>query len=288
MATVKELKAQAKAKGIKGYSTMRKAELEKALGGSEPKPPPKPPRLKTKAQQAMNPVKRVQPPKKKAPEKKAPAKKAPAKKAPKPATPKPATPKPETPKPALLALPAPPPKKGKPKGGFKVALSKLTNSQKGADYIVSLSRTGRVKSIGKSLGNWEFTHLPVGSRRPELYKIYMPDLKRELQKIYKGEESFGVAVRSLAFLTDRQPVLELEESKKFLQSKYPELVGLPAKYGKYSSLDGVEVGKYEVVGVGLNIQPFIRKQEDGEMKIVGRAPMNLYRNPQIGAMLKKK
>jgi hypothetical protein len=33
MATVKELKAQAKAKGIKGYSKMRKAELEKAVGG---------------------------------------------------------------------------------------------------------------------------------------------------------------------------------------------------------------------------------------------------------------
>jgi len=33
MATVKELKAQAKAKGIKGFSTMKKAELEKALGG---------------------------------------------------------------------------------------------------------------------------------------------------------------------------------------------------------------------------------------------------------------
>jgi len=100
MATVKELKAQAKAKGIKGYSKMKKAELEKALGGSEPKPPPKPPRLKTKAQQAMNPVKQVQPPKikkipkktevipkkkivaKKAPAKKAPAKKAPEKKAP--------------------------------------------------------------------------------------------------------------------------------------------------------------------------------------------------------------
>ena len=62
MATVKELKAQAKARGIKGFSTMKKAELEAALE----KPPPKPPRLKTKAQQAMNPVKQVQPPKKKA------------------------------------------------------------------------------------------------------------------------------------------------------------------------------------------------------------------------------
>ena len=35
MATVKELKAQAKSRGIKGFSTMRKAELEKALGGGE-------------------------------------------------------------------------------------------------------------------------------------------------------------------------------------------------------------------------------------------------------------
>jgi len=38
MATVKELKAQAKAKGIKGFSTMKKAELEKALGGGGAKP----------------------------------------------------------------------------------------------------------------------------------------------------------------------------------------------------------------------------------------------------------
>ena len=37
MTTVKELKAQAKARGIKGFSTMKKAELEKALGGSAPK-----------------------------------------------------------------------------------------------------------------------------------------------------------------------------------------------------------------------------------------------------------
>ena len=62
MATVKELKAQAKARKIKGFSTMKKAQLEEALA----KPPPKPPRTKTKAQQAANPVKQVQPPKKKA------------------------------------------------------------------------------------------------------------------------------------------------------------------------------------------------------------------------------
>jgi len=69
MANVKELKAQAKAQKIKGWSTMRKAQLEEALT----KPPPKPPRTKTKAQQAANPVKQVQPPKKAAEPKKAAA-----------------------------------------------------------------------------------------------------------------------------------------------------------------------------------------------------------------------
>lgn len=67
MTTVKELKAQAKARGIKGFSTMRKADLEKALS----QPPPKPPRTKSKAEQAKNPVKKVT--KVQAPAKKAPA-----------------------------------------------------------------------------------------------------------------------------------------------------------------------------------------------------------------------
>lgn len=37
MPTVKELKEEAKSKGIKGFSTMKKAELEKALGGGAKK-----------------------------------------------------------------------------------------------------------------------------------------------------------------------------------------------------------------------------------------------------------
>lgn len=76
MATVKELRDLARQRNIKGFSTMKKADLQKALET----PPPKPPRLKSKAEQAKNPVKQVQPPKK------APAKKAPVKKAPKPAS----------------------------------------------------------------------------------------------------------------------------------------------------------------------------------------------------------
>ena len=68
MATVAELKARAKKMGYKGYSKMKKGELEKLLET----PPPKPKRTKSKAEQAKNPVKQVQPPKKKeAPKKKA-------------------------------------------------------------------------------------------------------------------------------------------------------------------------------------------------------------------------
>lgn len=63
MATVRELRDLARKRNIKGFSTMKKADLQKALET----PPPKPPRTKTKAEQAKNPVKQVQPPKKKAP-----------------------------------------------------------------------------------------------------------------------------------------------------------------------------------------------------------------------------
>ena len=61
MVSVAEMKAQAKKMGYKGYSKMKKAELEKLLET----PPPKPKRTKSKAEQAKNPVKKVQPPKKK-------------------------------------------------------------------------------------------------------------------------------------------------------------------------------------------------------------------------------
>jgi len=206
MATVKELKAQAKAKGIKGFSTMKKAELEKALGGggAKPKvvikkvgkfplsktssdvitikkalsmgsgtldsratnnakgilaragigirgnkyidldklspekqrdylqavrdggkkaatPPPKPPRTKTKAQQAMNPVKQVQPAKiKKIPKKTEviPKKKIIVKKAP-----------------AAAAEPAPK-KKRQFKGRRGVGVP-ANQERKGADVIMS-------------------------------------------------------------------------------------------------------------------------------------------------------
>tara|TARA_R100000426_G_scaffold87276_1_gene71138 strand:- start:463 stop:912 length:450 start_codon:yes stop_codon:yes gene_type:complete len=55
MATLVELKAKAKKMGYKGYSKMKKAELEKLLTT----PPPKPPRTKSKAEQAKNPVRQV-------------------------------------------------------------------------------------------------------------------------------------------------------------------------------------------------------------------------------------
>jgi hypothetical protein len=60
MATLVELKAKAKKMGYKGYSRMKKAEIEKLLTT----PPPKPKRLKSKAEQAKNPVRQVQLPKK--------------------------------------------------------------------------------------------------------------------------------------------------------------------------------------------------------------------------------
>lgn len=60
MATLVELKAKAKKMGYKGYSKMKKAELVNLLTT----PPPKPPRTKSKAEQAKNPVRQVQPAKK--------------------------------------------------------------------------------------------------------------------------------------------------------------------------------------------------------------------------------
>ena len=80
MATLVELKAKAKKMGYKGYSRMKKAEIEKLLTT----PPPKPKRLKSKAEQAKNPVRQVQLPKKASP---APARKPAPKPAPKPKTP---------------------------------------------------------------------------------------------------------------------------------------------------------------------------------------------------------
>lgn len=63
MATLVELKAKAKKMGYKGYSRMKKAEIEKLLQS----PPPKPPRTKSKAEQAKNPVRQVGLPKKASP-----------------------------------------------------------------------------------------------------------------------------------------------------------------------------------------------------------------------------
>ena len=70
MPTVKELKAEAKSKGIKGFSTMKKAELEKAVGGGAKKKGGCPPGCMPVPKKAT----------KKAPPKKAPPKKAPPKK----------------------------------------------------------------------------------------------------------------------------------------------------------------------------------------------------------------
>jgi len=69
MATLVELKAKAKKMGYKGYSRMKKAEIEKLLTT----PPPKPKRLKSKAEQAKNPVRQVQLPKKGTPAEAKPA-----------------------------------------------------------------------------------------------------------------------------------------------------------------------------------------------------------------------
>lgn len=55
--TVKELKSLAKTKGLKGYSTMKKAELEKALGM---KSSPKKPKVK-KTEKKNSPGKKVTP-----------------------------------------------------------------------------------------------------------------------------------------------------------------------------------------------------------------------------------
>lgn len=62
MATLTELRARAKQMKYKGYSKLNKADLEKLLST----PPPKPKRLKSKAEQAKNPVKQVAKPKAKA------------------------------------------------------------------------------------------------------------------------------------------------------------------------------------------------------------------------------
>ena len=58
MATLVELKARAKKMGYKGYSKLKKGELEKLLTT----PPPKPPRTKPVSQRV--PIKQVQPAKK--------------------------------------------------------------------------------------------------------------------------------------------------------------------------------------------------------------------------------
>jgi len=60
MATLTELRARAKQMKYKGYSKLNKADLEKLLST----PPPKPKRLKSKAEQAKNPVRQVAKPKK--------------------------------------------------------------------------------------------------------------------------------------------------------------------------------------------------------------------------------
>jgi len=78
MATLAELRAEAKRQKRKGYSKLKKADLEKLLDTPPPKPPRGVPRKKPEAKKA--PVKKA--PAKKAPAKKAPVKKAPAKKAP--------------------------------------------------------------------------------------------------------------------------------------------------------------------------------------------------------------
>lgn len=288
MTTVTELKAKAKARYIKGYSTMKKAELEKALS----QPPPKPPRTKSKAEQAKNPVKKVQAPAKKAPAKKAPAKKAPAKifsakfgegRVPTKKEYMEAQKNKSLTKWKFINPPyeyaefvdewnklglAPAPAKG----GFKIAVSRITNSQNGADYIVSLSRTGKITNPRKDGKNWVFTGHDDAN-----VSISMSGLKRELQEVLKGESSFGYEVNKLAYLTQRSPSLKLQESKKFLVSKYPALVGKPAEFGAYSSQRRVDVADYTIHGIGLNIQPFITKKGKG---IIGRAPLDLYKFEQ--------
>lgn len=301
MTTVKELKAQAKARGIKGFSTMRKADLEKALS----KPPPKPPRTKSKAEQAKNPVKQVQAPKK------APAKKQSftafmkankdkyddflsdelddigsnayqmTKEKERQMTKQAKINAKEKMRKLYEKSQAPAPKKAPAKGGFKIAVSKITNSMKGAEYIVSLSRTGKVEDPRKSGKDWVFT----GHDNANV-SLNMGQLKRELAKVLKGESSFEYSVDKLAYLLQRPPTLKLEESKKFLVSKYPQLVGLPAKYARYSRDGEVEVGtkstgEYSIRGVGLNIQPFIRKKGEGKVENVGRAPVDLYKFDQL-------
>lgn len=60
--TVVQLKAQAKSKGIKGYSTMKKAELIKVLGGSNsPKNKPKTKKVTKKSSSSRTPEKRTKP-----------------------------------------------------------------------------------------------------------------------------------------------------------------------------------------------------------------------------------
>jgi len=236
---------------IKGYSKMKKGELVA---------------LMVKNRERFKDLEFYKPPPKTVYPKSPPVKKTiKVKKAPAPAKKAPVTPKPATPK-----------KSSSGKVGV-VDLKKLTNSQKGAEYLASLytpevvnlaggKTTVKIKDPIKVLKKrgreWIFEKKEgAGNIDPEgkparivgeEYEVDIPRLKKELERKREGDVFTGSMINNVGDMLNRLPKLDTEKTKKYLVSKDPQLVGKPAKGNGGVFLD---VGNFRVFPNGLGLPP---------------------------------
>ena len=197
MPTVSELKAQAKQRGLKGYSTMKKADLEKLLSGASA---PKPRTLKKGFG-----IRRL---------------------------PKSNEPIALPPPPSMVGK-----KARKPRGLKGLVPSNLKNTKKGAEYLLSLipdtSRRDKYKfDIERGGKNGQIDFYGNGVDR---FKINLDRVGNTLAQIKKKDvDSDGLfnldevqktarMVSGLSYLNE----LQRDKVKEFLLSKNPSLVGNP-------------------------------------------------------------